>query len=208
MPSYKFTYFNGRGRGQNARIMFKLAGVEFEDHRIEFAEWPEFKPKTPFGSMPILTVDGKELTQAKAIGRYLAREFDLYGKTNIEAAEIDCVMDMCEDVYEKAPAVMGAGGDADKLAAALAEYKTGATQMFTNLEKKLNECNDGKEFFLGKRMTAADVFAFSAMDFATSICGGDDSVLADFPKLKALRSRIGENKKVAAWVASRPTTPF
>ena len=40
---------------------------------------------------------------------------DLYGKTNIEAAEIDCVMDMCEDVYEKSSAIFGAGGDADKL---------------------------------------------------------------------------------------------
>ena len=33
-----------RGRAECARIMFKLAGVEFEDVRVVFPdEWPEFK---------------------------------------------------------------------------------------------------------------------------------------------------------------------
>lgn len=38
MPSYKLTYFNGRGRAELARLIFAAAGVPFEDERI--SDWP------------------------------------------------------------------------------------------------------------------------------------------------------------------------
>lgn len=39
----KLTYFNGRGRAEPARLLLAHAGVEYEDHRIEFSEWPPLK---------------------------------------------------------------------------------------------------------------------------------------------------------------------
>ena len=44
MPSYKLTYFNGRGRAEAMRIMFEVAGVPFEDVRVEGEKWAELKP--------------------------------------------------------------------------------------------------------------------------------------------------------------------
>ncbi|KAJ8022738.1 Glutathione S-transferase class-mu 28 kDa isozyme [Holothuria leucospilota] len=41
---YKITYFNARGRAEPARFIFALAGVEFEDFRIELHDWAEWKP--------------------------------------------------------------------------------------------------------------------------------------------------------------------
>jgi prostaglandin-H2 D-isomerase / glutathione transferase len=43
MSTYKLTYFNLRGRGEVARLIFAAAGVEYEDKRLEFSEWPEVK---------------------------------------------------------------------------------------------------------------------------------------------------------------------
>ncbi len=44
MPNYKLTYFNGRGRGEPIRMLFALAGQEFEDNRVGGDSWQEFKP--------------------------------------------------------------------------------------------------------------------------------------------------------------------
>lgn len=43
MVKYKLTYFEAMGRAETARLMFKTAGIEFEDHRITFEDWPELK---------------------------------------------------------------------------------------------------------------------------------------------------------------------
>jgi len=43
MPSYKLYYFEGKGFGENARMLFKVAGVEFEDIRYSRENWPPHK---------------------------------------------------------------------------------------------------------------------------------------------------------------------
>ena len=44
MPQYKLTYFNMAARAETARMLFKLAGVEFEDVRVnELILSPEYK---------------------------------------------------------------------------------------------------------------------------------------------------------------------
>ena len=44
MPKYKLTYFAGRGRGENARLLFAKAGVQYEDNRVTFEQWGALKP--------------------------------------------------------------------------------------------------------------------------------------------------------------------
>ena len=39
----KLIYFNGKGRAEPARLILAQAGVDYEDHRIEFADWPALK---------------------------------------------------------------------------------------------------------------------------------------------------------------------
>ena len=43
MSSYKLMYFDGRGKAEVARLMFKLKQVEFKDIRITHEEWPKHK---------------------------------------------------------------------------------------------------------------------------------------------------------------------
>lgn len=55
------------------RLAFTLAGIPFEDVRVKFPEWQELKPKTPYGKMPVLTIDDGEMkTQSSAQLRYAA----------------------------------------------------------------------------------------------------------------------------------------
>ncbi|KAK0425991.1 hypothetical protein QR680_009492 [Steinernema hermaphroditum] len=60
MPTYKLYYFQGRGRAEHIRQIFKLTGKEFED------------------VVPVLEVDGVNIGQTLAISRFLGRQF---GKT-------------------------------------------------------------------------------------------------------------------------------
>ena len=47
-PKIKLTYFNGKGRTEPARLILAYAGVDYEDCRIEFEDWPKLKPSKIF----------------------------------------------------------------------------------------------------------------------------------------------------------------
>ena len=43
MMKYILFYFDARGRAETARMLFKLAGVEFTDERYNSETWPKVK---------------------------------------------------------------------------------------------------------------------------------------------------------------------
>ncbi|XP_052216504.1 S-crystallin SL11-like [Dreissena polymorpha] len=50
--------------------------------------------------VPVLEVDGRtNITQSMAISRYLARQFDLYGKNAQEMALVDQIIETVEDIF-------------------------------------------------------------------------------------------------------------
>ena len=93
MAQYKLVYFNLRARGEIARFIFAAAGQSYEDFRFEREDWPKYKGDTPFGQVPLLEVTegGKtvKIAQSLAIARFLARRFNLDGKSDLEKAEVD-----------------------------------------------------------------------------------------------------------------------
>jgi len=97
MPQYKLLYFNVKGRAELARLIFAYAGQKYEDVRYTIEEFAEIKPTMPFLQLPVLEVDGTQLTQSHSIARFLARRFKIAGRNNLEAAQADAYVDL---VYE------------------------------------------------------------------------------------------------------------
>lgn len=43
MPTYKLTYFNITGLAEPIRYILHQSGIKFEDRRLTFEEWPQYK---------------------------------------------------------------------------------------------------------------------------------------------------------------------
>jgi len=93
-PKIVLTYFNIEGAAEPTRLALALAGIEYEDKRVQFSEWATMKPTTPYGQLPLLTVDdGAFQTQSNAMLRYVASlnaGNGLYPKENLYEIE-ECI---------------------------------------------------------------------------------------------------------------------
>jgi len=207
MPNYKLTYFDGRARAETARMLFKLAGQPFEDIRLDFEEWPKVKESYPMGQLPVLDIDGVMLCQSNAIGRFLAKQYGFAGRSALESAQIDAVVDSVEDLTTRIGPLYDLGSQPEEKAKYVERYRTEYLYPgLGRLEKLLEKNNEGNGFFVGDTLTWADItFLNIGADYACMMGEGN---LDGFPKLKALKERVEAIPQIADWIKERKVTPF
>lgn len=206
MSQYKLTYFNLRGRAEIIRLVFVAAGVGFEDFRFERQQWSQYKSATPFGQVPVLEFDGNKLCQSRAIARFLARKFNLAGKTEWDEVRADMIVDEVEDMFT---AIFKFFFLQDNAAKAEAKSKYLQEQLpvtLDNFERLLKENKGGDGYFVGDGLTWADLQLLVVVDWLQML--GATDLLNERPKLLALSQRIEKLPKIAAWIANRPKTEF
>lgn len=206
MGKYKLVYFDGRGRGEVSRLLFAQAGVAYEDKRLTREEWAEHKKSTLFGQLPYMEVDGETICQSKAIERLLAKRFGLAGKTDIEQAKVDMIMDCMDDMNKPMPAIFR---EQDEKKKAELKKKFEEEELPDGLQKiekllKMNKGGDG--YFVGDEVTLADICVAQLLTFPGMM--GINIKYENYPKLKALKDRVEALPKIAQWIANRPETPF
>lgn len=47
-PKYKLTYFNVKGLAESIRLLLSYGGIQFEDNRIDKANWAAYKTSMNF----------------------------------------------------------------------------------------------------------------------------------------------------------------
>jgi len=207
MPDYKLIYFDTTGRGELIRLLFSVAGVEFEDVRISenlpLTEWNELRPNTPFGKLPMLEYEGKTICQSITIARMLARRFGLAGKDETEQvlAEmlVDCMCEIQDEISNMLYLDLGPQANAKHGKRAFQEI---IPQHLQNLEKLLKKNQDGDSFFVGNELTWADLMLVDAVTWPQYFKQEVD--LSECPKLKALIERVEAVPQVAAWRENHP----
>ena len=124
MSDIKLTYFGIRGRAEISRLILSYSGAKFTDERLTGAQFGALKSSLAYGQMPILNYKGQVLYQSITIARYawhstlinhppfvlfrfLAHEFGLAGKNNLENAQADEVVDAVSDLMTVMYKVMG-----------------------------------------------------------------------------------------------------
>lgn len=205
MASYKLTYFDfDGGRAEPIRIAFHAAGIDFEDNRISFPEFGEMRQSTRFNSVPVLEIDGGEVTQSNALSRYVGKMAGLYPDDDLQALYCDEVLGALEDLSHYIVQTFGLRDEELRLAREklvdgwLPVYLQGLDELLAR---------GGGEYFAGNGLTVADLKMF--VQTRSLRLGNLDYVPKDLvqqlaPGLVEHQERIENNSRVAAYYATRP----
>lgn len=207
--SFKLIYFNFRGRAEISRLIFSLAKQNYEDKRIELKDWFAMKKDTVFGALPLLKVTDNNdnnnktvLAQSVSISRYLATRFGMGGKSELERAQCDMIVDQIIDTQN---VLMRIYQEFDKKPEKLDEALKKATSEIVpanlmGIEKLLAKNNNEKKngtangFLVGASLTYADLHMILFYDILRE---EKKSVLAKLDLLRAHDEKIRNIPAVA-----------
>ena len=200
MTRFTLTYFdiNG-GRGESIRLAFHIGGIEFEDVRVKGPQFREARESFRFHALPVLDIDGRQVTQSNAILRYVGKLAGLYPMDDLEALHCDEVLDAVEDLNHAVGRTFGLQGEAMKQARE--ELVQGRLATFVRGLGTLL-ARGGGEYFADGRLTVADLKVFvETRNLAKGIL---DHVPTDLverlaPALAAHRERVANDPGVVAY---------
>ncbi|XP_043273025.1 glutathione S-transferase-like isoform X2 [Venturia canescens] len=203
MPQYKLTYFDVMGLGEPIRLLLSYGGHEFEDMRVAREAWPAMKKLTPFGQLPLLQIDGETYGQTLPICRYLAKQLNLIGKTDVDALRIDAIANALHDMRKQVALFYR---EPDPLVSAKIKVETVGkiVPFFLDKFEELAKKNGG--YLHGGELSYADIFFVGIHDSVVNACGPE--IMSGRPSLQALRERVVALPNVKAWIDKRPKNDF
>jgi glutathione S-transferase len=197
----KLHYFKGRGRAETTRWMLAVNQIDFQNIAIETPEALaalRASGKLPFDQMPLLEVDGLNLSQSSAMIRYLARRGDLYGDDDTDALWCDMIAGAVADFVETA--IQAAFQPSTEIATA--KMRASFAKFGPRFDARLAATSGG--FSVGARLSFADVVLAEAL---TSYLEWIPDLLSKPSRLKDLHSRVIEHDGIAAYLASEERYP-
>jgi len=209
MPTYKLYYFDSKGSAETIRFIFAQAGVQYEDVRFDFeTTWPEFKPKTPYGALPVLEVDGKMVAGSGPIARYLAEEHGLAGSNAFENAEIAGIVDVLHDFLQKGIPISPFGEkDETRKAELKKEFEEKDMPRYLGtLEKRVTENNSPDGWLYGTKVTYADLLACVQFGLMEELIW--PGMLDNYPAMKKLKTSVENLPAIAKWIKERPQSKY
>ncbi|KAK2082908.1 Glutathione S-transferase A3 [Saguinus oedipus] len=183
----KLHSFNAWGRMEPIWWLFAAAGVEFEEKFLESAEDLEKLRNDGylmFQQVPMFEIDGMKLVQTRAILNYIASKYDLYGKDIKERALIDRYTGGMADLYEMILLLPLCRPEEKDAKIALIQEKT-KNRYFPAFEIVLK--SHKQDYLVGNKLSQADIQLVELLYFVEEL---DPSLIASFPLLQALKTRI------------------
>lgn len=219
LDGLKLTYFDMPGRGEAIRLALICSGVTFEDERIQFADWPKLKNKTPFLCLPVLALpDGQVLAQTPSILRWIGKESSprLYPADPMQAARVDELMDaLCDAQVAIMATGTGLESDSREAARKAALQPDGScTKILSKIDAfvKQHGAKDSKGALhaVGNSLTIADIKLFWFACFVVSgfLDGVPAYALDEHENLQAVRKTVGNLPEVKAHYERRAALSF
>ncbi|KAI3386694.1 hypothetical protein SNEBB_003003 [Seison nebaliae] len=212
MVSYRLYYFPMRVRAEMIRMIFAVANYPFEDIRVPMNEWESLKNTMPNGSLPVLIVDNKKMSESMAIARYLGREFNLYGSNSGEAYEIDRIIDMYSDYLQGffqagiPQAVSKTGMDSEELRAAVGKYfEITVEKALPTISALLAANTSNSGHFVATSLTIADLQIY---DYLFTLRYHFPNYIQKFQNLIHFMNKMENHPRLQKYLKERPFTPF
>ncbi len=208
MSQPQLIYFGIPGRAHPIRLAFLIGGVEFEDKRLTFEEWGANcgdVARFPQGSVPVLIVAGKVLSDSAAILQYAAGRSGLLPADLWQASRATEIGVLIEQIYTGADAAcsfvksMRIEDEAEKKKAREGPF-TDTVRYYLGLIAKIvaSEGQDG--FAVGNKLSVADLTIANVVSHLLSkdIDFFDDAfIAAEFPALVAIQKKVNAIPAVA-----------
>ena len=213
----RFTYLDKPVKGDAIRYAFVVAGIDFEDERISYAEVARRREAglLPFGQVPVIEVDGETHAQSGALLRWAGRIGGLYPDEHM--LRIDAVLEVLNELWPELikigyrSAMLRHPVTANPMVVLTADQQAEQRELcrdvlfpvrFEQLERMIVK----GPYFCGEQVTLADV-AFYAM--AHQILSGfwtgngiTAAVLDGCPRLQQVADSVHQLPLVASWNAS------
>jgi glutathione S-transferase len=223
MTSYKLIYFDGRGLAETSRMLFKIAGIDFEDFRYpleildlatfsmirdEFdADKKDGKLVLSMNKLPALQITNSNiittLFQSRAIERYLASEFNLMGKSPLEKVMIDA---LCETVRDLKSDYQPFRKAENKEESCKKWFEEVLPEKLKLLEVILKDYEINESFSVGNSLSLSDIILYNfVVDFFDDKAGIENATKG-CQKLLSIVKTVGSNPQVAEWREIRPDT--
>jgi glutathione S-transferase len=202
MSKPRLIYFDAPvSRGEECRLALHLAGIDFDDVRIQRADWAAMKPTTPYGCLPVLEIPGQPpLGQTNAILVLIGRRHGLHPDDDFEAARHEAMMGHVEDLRANVSPTLRITDEAEKKKARLALAESYLPTWAGFAEKQI--AGNGP-FFAGKDINVVDLKLHRTVHwFVSGVIDHIPTTIFDaFPKLNRIYRAVNEHAGVKAWYA-------
>lgn len=197
MPSLKLVYFDGKGRGEPIRWILSAGGQKFDQEKLSYEQWPAKKATTPYGSVPILEVDGKPLCQTLAIARYAGTLGGLVSADPFKNALGDEAVDTVAEISSELGKSLFEKDPEKKAADQKKVFEEMVPKNFDLWESRLTS-----KFLTGDKPIWQDVYIGHAL---TRFGEMNPELMNKYPKLSALRDAVVKIDGLKAYLANPPT---
>ena len=198
--TYRLTYWNKRGRGEQVRLLLQELAEDYVDVHIDRGEIRELQKAGPsvlyFGSVPMLEDGDFRLCQGPVILSYLAKKHGLMPDDPRAAARADAMVLGAEDLRIRYFQLFGEGAAEKQRAFVQGPL---AKRWLPSFEGHL-EINDSNEHFIGSSVTHADIAVWDILDSLLTWVSG--ASLESYPRLAHFFEVTGERPRIKSYLGS------